>query len=145
MTTLKSGWLSTLLRRQQRAAAAPAIIKAWSLAGFIASALSQDVHDELVERLRAKSGSRRNGSKPLTDALANLENVSDMVAVVGWNVDIEPGILLSGKALRQPEDCWRRIYPDGFVVCDQPLSQFLIVDFDDVGCVIDELRLSNGD
>lgn len=145
MTTSKSGRLSTLLKRKQRAAAAPAVIKAWSLAGFIASALSHDLHEELVERLRAKSGSRRNGTKPLADALANLENSNDMVAVIGWNVDSDPGLLLSGDALRQPEDSWRRIYPEGFVVCGQPLSQFLIVDFDDVGCVIDELRLGDSD
>lgn len=65
-----------------------------------------------------------------------------MVAVVGWNVEIDPGILLARKALQQTEAFWRGAYPDGFVVCDQPLSRILIVDFDEADYVIEELRFN---
>jgi len=116
------------------------MIKAWSLVGFAASPLSADRHEELIETLRLKTGTRKSKNEPLARALANVGNASDVVAVVGWNVEIDPGILLSGKALDQTEAFWRGTYPDGFLVCGQPLSQILIVDFDEVGCVIEELR-----
>lgn len=140
MTTSNTGRLSTLLRRRQRYAAAPATIKAWSLGGFTASPLSHDRHEELIESLRLEVGVRESKNDPLARALSRIGNASDLVAVVGWNVETDPGILLSGKAIDQTETFWRDIYPEGFLVCDQPLSQILIVDFNEVGCVIEELR-----
>jgi hypothetical protein len=118
------------------------MIKAWSLVGFTASPLSADRHEELIRSLRLKAGTRETKNDPLACALANIGNASDVVALVGWNVEIDPGILLSGKALDQTEAFWRDTYPDGFLVCDQPLSQILIVDFNEVACVIEELRFS---
>ncbi|MGK2911494.1 MAG: hypothetical protein ACSLE1_17080 [Sphingobium sp.] len=118
-------------------------IKIWSFAGFAVSPLSHERHEELVERLRIEAGTRKSKQAPLASILANLGDTSDLVGIVGWNVDTDPGILISGKALHQDEAFWREAYPEGFVVCDQPLSRLLLIDFDEDSYAIEELVFSN--
>lgn len=143
MTTSSAGRLSNLLRRQRRSAALPQTVKAWSLTGFAVSPLSHERHEEVIERLRLDAGRRTNRCVSLSNALANLGDASDLVGVVGWNVDTDPGLLMSGKALHQEEAFWRQVYAEGFVVCDQPLSRLLLIDFDEEGYVIEKLEFSS--
>lgn len=131
--------LADLFRKRQRAAAAAEKIKEWSIAGFNASALSNERHEELVSKLRRDGSVRQAKSGSLNSALADIGAVSDIVAVVGWNVESDPGILLSGKALCRSEGFLREAYPDGFVVCNQPLSRLLLIDFDQDDFEIEEV------
>jgi hypothetical protein len=54
-----------------------------------------------------------------------------MLVIAGWNVDEEPGVLLSSEALIGSVSHLRALYPDGFVLIDQPLTSALLVDFDE--------------
>ena len=53
-----------------------------------------------------------------------------MLVIIGWDVDEEPGLLLSSEALRQSVAHLRAIYPDGFALLDRPLASALLIDFD---------------
>lgn len=54
-----------------------------------------------------------------------------MLVIVGWDVDEEPGVILSSEALNRSVSHLRVMYPDGFVLLDQPLTSALLVDFDE--------------
>ena len=54
-----------------------------------------------------------------------------MLVIVGWDVEEEPGVLLSSEALIRSVSHLRALYPDGFVLMDQPLTSALLVDFDE--------------
>lgn len=140
MTTSNSTRLSKLLRRSQLSLLTSEVLSAWATAGCSAKALDHEQHEELVRCFRERTGIRTRLDGSFLRHLQNFGIDSNVVAVVGWNVDIEPAVVVPGTALGVSEDNLRALYPDGFVVCDQPLSRLLIVDFDDAGARVDQVR-----
>lgn len=125
------------------------LLESWAKVGVVASALSADRQAELIDRLRRATLHRTTeGATPASDAVADAVAAfaagRDMAILVAWNVDEEPALLLSFKALNRSVPHLRRVHPDGFVVLNQPLTAALLVDFDadDPGVVhIDRLTL----
>jgi hypothetical protein len=139
MRTLNSVRLSELLRRHQRASRTSETIKAWSVAGVTGSAFSHEQQEELLEGMRSKAVRLEDRDGSLDAILTEFGSSSDMVAVVGWNVETDPGVLIPGKTLCRSEGFLREAYPNGFIVCDQPLTRLLIVDFDEVDFEVEEM------
>jgi len=126
--------LDELLRRRRRVSRVPAAVAAWAAVGVAASPLSTDRHEQLVRLLRSASigrfGELRPCTVPLSDVVSEFTQRGDMLVLIGWDVDEEPGLLLSSEALRQSVAHLRSIYPDGFALLDQPLTSALLIDFD---------------
>ena len=65
-----------------------------------------------------------------------------MVVIMGWDIDHEPALLICGDALVRSGASLQKIYPDGFVAADQPLTRALVIDFDGIDFQADEVRLT---
>ena len=127
--------LDQALRGRRRARRVLDLLEGWAMVGVMASALSADRQRELIGRLRQSPLRRtpdQSVSSPdaVSDALADFAAGRDMVVLVGWHVDEEPALLLSFRALIRALPHLRTVYPDGFVLLDQPLGTALLVDVD---------------
>jgi len=116
-------------------------VAAWAGAGVAASALSDVRHEEIVKLLRG-SGRRQRQLGSLESIVAGLREASDMVVIIGWNVDHEPALLIRSQELSQPDSLLRTIYPDGFIAAAQPLTCALIIDFDETDFLADRVQLT---
>jgi hypothetical protein len=56
---------------------------------------------------------------------------SDMLTILGWNVDEEPALLVSADKLIAKVSALNRVYSDGFVLVSEVARKALLVDFDD--------------
>ena len=125
-----------LLRRRRRTGLVPKVVKAWVALGAAASPLSADRQVALVARLRA-SGLWRSGvlpeasNRPLSKAIDDFAEPNDLLIVIGWDVDEEPAVLLPAEAVSRCVADLRSLYPDGFVLLDQPATEALVIDFDE--------------
>jgi hypothetical protein len=128
--------LEELLRLRQRNNRVPAIVGAWVKMGASVSPLSAQRQTKIVARLRA-AGFRSLPTLPLPSleplvlSVAEFSQSADMLVIIGWNVDEEPAMLLPVDALNRSVPHLRLIYPDGFVLIDQPAMSALVVDFDE--------------
>ncbi|MCW6536288.1 hypothetical protein [Sphingomonas lycopersici] len=128
--------LDELLRRRRRAALVPKAVEAWAALGVAASPLSADRQADLIARLRA-SGRHRSGALPeassrhLSKDIDDFAWLSDLLIVIGWDVDEEPALLLPAEAISRCATHLRSLYPDGFLMLDQPATSALVVDFDE--------------
>jgi len=114
----------------------PKAVKAWAALDVTASPLSADRQVTLIARLRA-SGLRRSGvlpeasSRPLSKDIDDFAEPNDLLIVIGWDVDEEPAVLLPAEAVSRCVADLRSLYPDGFVLLDEPAIEALVVDFDE--------------
>ena len=126
--------LDDLLRRRRRVNRVSAAVAAWTALGVTASPLSNDRHEKLLSLLRSagirRSAELRPSTVPLSDVVSEFSQRGDMLVIIGWDVDEEPGLLVSSDAVCQSVDHLRAIYPDGFVLLDQPLASAMLIDFD---------------
>ena len=132
--------VAVLQRRRVRKSRAPDLIARWAAVGVTASALSDLQHEALLDSLRNPNEDRSRTAGSLSSIVADLGNASEMVVVIGWDVDEEPGLLLQSASLAQSNAFFRATYPDGFVAANQPLTRALIVDFEDNDFEADEVQ-----
>lgn len=114
----------------------PNVVNAWAALGVAASPLSADCQVALIARLRA-SGLRRSGvlpevsGRPLSECIDEFAEPNDLLIVVGWDVDEQPAVLLPAEAVSRCVVEFRSLYPDGFVLLNQPATEALVIDFDE--------------
>jgi len=144
--------LDELLRLRLRKSRVPAVVDAWAKIGVSVSAVSAQRQATMVARLRA-AGFRSSptlpplSQEPLTRSVAEFAGAADILAIIGWGVDEEPAVLLTVDALNRSVPNLRLIYPDGFVLIEQPAKSALIVDFDEddrAAVYLDRLSLGGG-
>jgi len=131
-----------LARRRLRRAREPRVIASWTNAGYRATALSHAMHEQFLGQFRSSGTTRKSLEGSLLNAIVGLVQSSDLLVVIGWNVDEEPALLLQSDALDQSEAFLRAIYPDGFVAASHPFTRALIVDFDEYDVETDEVVFS---
>jgi hypothetical protein len=145
--------LDELLRLRLRKSRVPAIVDAWAKIGVSVSAVSAQRQATMVARLRA-AGFRSSptlplpSQEPLTRSVAEFAGPANILAIIGWKVDEEPAMLLSVDALNRSIPSLRLIYPDGFVLIEQPAKSALVVDFDEddrSAVYLERLSLGVGD
>jgi len=144
--------LDELLRLRLRKSRVPAVVDAWAKIGVSVSAVSAQRQATMVARLRA-AGFRSSpilpplSHEPLARSVAEFAGAADILAIIGWGVDEEPAVLLTVEALNHSVPNLRLIYPDGFVLIEQPAKSALIVDFDEEdrsAVYLDRLSLGDG-
>jgi hypothetical protein len=54
---------------------------------------------------------------------------NDLLIVCGWDVDEEPAVLIPAAAISRCVSHLRSVYPDGFLLLDQPTTSALVIDF----------------
>lgn len=132
--------LAVLQRRRIRKARAPAVAAAWALVDVAASVLSDFRHEEVIDLLRG-GGTRTPAIGSLQCIVAELWSGVDMLVIIGWDIENEPALLIRSDALARSGASLRTIYPEGFVVADQPATRALIVDFEAADFRADQVRL----
>ena len=70
-------------------------------------------------------------SRPLSQDIDEFAASNDLLIVIGWDVDEEPAVLLPAEAVSRCVTSIRSLYPDGFVLLDQPATKAPVVDFDE--------------
>jgi hypothetical protein len=128
--------LDELLRRKRRAGRVPHVVATWAALDVAASPLSADRQVDLIDLWRSAGLGRSSklpqpSTDPLSHPVCEFAGCRDMLVIVGWDVDEEPAVLLSSEGLNRSVAHLRAIYPDGFVLLDQPLTSALLVDFDE--------------
>ncbi|VVT13798.1 conserved hypothetical protein [Sphingomonas sp. EC-HK361] len=69
--------------------------------------------------------------RPLSDDIDDFAEPNDLLIVIGWDVDEEPAVLLPAEAVSRFVTDLSSLYPDGFVLLDQPTTEALVIDFDE--------------
>ena len=67
----------------------------------------------------------------LPRSVAAFMGKSDLVTIMGWNVEHEPPLLVSTQALLRTANIIGSVYPDGFIIIDDESQSALLVDIDD--------------
>jgi hypothetical protein len=144
--------LDELLRQRRRNSRVPTVVAAWAKIGVSVSPLSAQRQTDFVGLLRT-AGFRAFPTlqllspEPLFRAIVEFAGLADILAITGWEVEEEPAVLLPAEALNRSISHLRSIYPDGFVLIDQPTTSALVVDFDEddrSAVYLDKLSLGGG-
>lgn len=142
MRTTNQSRLSTLLQQKRRATRVPALVKAWGAMGAKPSVMSDDLHAELVARLRQHGQPRSPVAGTLSTIIGEFAKPLDLIVVAGWCIDDEPALLVPAEIVARSEPHLRTTYPDGLIIVATPLTRALIIDFDEGAMQVDEVRLS---
>jgi len=123
--------LRKLLTQNRLKKRAALLVAQWASYGVSASPVAHHRYWLLLDKLR---GGRSWPLQWTDDLLGNVRTFidgSDMLTIIGWNVDEEPALLVSGEKLAASSSSLMRIYPDGFVLINDATGKALLVDFDD--------------
>jgi hypothetical protein len=67
----------------------------------------------------------------LSQHISDFVEPNDLLIVCGWDADEEPAVLIPAAAINRCASHLRSLYPDGFLLLDQPATLALIIDFDE--------------
>ncbi len=123
--------MSTLLTQNHRKRRAAALINQWAGHGLAASTLSPDRYTALIGRLRGGKARLPQRTADLIGEMRDFVLSCDMVALIGWNVDEEPGLLVSAATFIDKLAATTSVYPDGFILFNDATGRALIVDLDE--------------
>jgi len=113
-------------RRQKRAGA---LVEQWASHDVSASPIAQSKYALLADRLRAGRSWPLRWTDDLPSEVRAFVAADDAIAILGWDVEEEPALLVSAARLRANVAVLDRIYPDGFVLISDVAGQVLLVDF----------------
>ena len=131
MSTRNPERLNKLLAQNRLKKRAAVMVGRWALHGVSVSPVAHDRYWLLVDRLRAgRSWPLQWTDDLLTEVRAIIAD-SDMLTILGWNVDEEPALLVGAEKLVSKLPSLNHIYPDGFVLISDVAGKALLVDFDD--------------
>ncbi|MFC7499399.1 hypothetical protein ACFQRC_09215 [Enterovirga sp. GCM10030262] len=122
--------LQKLLRQNQLKLRAAELVKLWSSHGVAASPVSHTRFWKLIDRLRGGRSWPLEQVDDLRGAVSRFAGTSDLITVMGWNVEEEPPLLMSTQALLRALDRIERVYPDGFILIDEGSQSALVIDID---------------
>lgn len=123
--------LKRLLTQNRLKKRASVLMGLWASHGVSVSPVHHDRSWLLLDKLR---GGR---SWPLVctgDLIAELRTFSlgsDMLTVIGWDVDEEPALLISAEKLMAKASILNQVYPDGVILISDLAGKALMVDFDE--------------
>lgn len=123
--------LAKLLRQNHLKLRAAELVSQWAEYDVAASPVAHSRHWKLIDRLRGGRSWPLQHVDDLTRSVRAFVGKSDLVTIMGWNVEDEPPLLLSTQALLRSAHIIRRVYPDGFIVIDDESQSALLVDIDD--------------
>lgn len=98
--------------------------------GVPVSPVAPDRYWYLLDRLRGGRSGPLNETGDILAELRAFSAGSDMLAVLGWDVDKEPALLISAEKLMANASVLNQMYPDGFILISDLDGKALLVDFD---------------
>jgi hypothetical protein len=108
-----------------------ALTHRWAAHGVSVSPVAHDRYRLLMDKLRGGRSWPLNWTGDLLPELRTFSAGSDMLTILGWDVDNEPAFLISAEKLLARASVLNRVYPDGFVLISDASGKALLVDFDD--------------
>jgi hypothetical protein len=99
--------------------------------GVSVSPIHHDRYWLLLDRLRGGRSWRLNWTGDLIAELRTFSLGSDMLTILGWDVDEEPPLLISAEKLMAKASVLNQVYPDGFILISDLAGKALMVDFDE--------------
>lgn len=122
--------LQKLLRQNQVKLRAADLVKQWSGHGVAASPVAHTRHWKLIDRLRGGRSWPLEQVNHLSGAVSAFVGASDLVTIMGWNIEEEPPLLVSADALMRALEGIEIIYPDGFILVEDGSQRALLIDID---------------
>ena len=123
--------MNKLLTQNRLKKRAAVLVGRWAAHGVSVSPVAHDRYWLLLDKLRGgRSWPLQWTDDLLTEVHAFIVG-TDMLTVLGWDVDEEPALLVSAEKLVAKLSSLSQIYPDGFVLISDVAGKALLVDFDD--------------
>lgn len=123
--------MNKLLTQNALKKRAAVLVGQWTSHGVFVSPVAHDRYWLLLDKLR---GGRSWPLQWTNDFLGEVQSFSagsDMLTILGWNVDDEPALLVSAEKLMAKGSALNHVYPDGFILISDVAAKALLVDFDD--------------
>jgi len=123
--------MNKLLTQNRLKKRAAVLVGRWASHGVSVSPVAHDRYWLLLDKLR---GGRSWPLQWTDDLLAEVRAFSagsDLLTILGWNVDEEPALLVGAEKLVAKASVLSRVYPDGFVLISDVSAKALLVDFDE--------------
>jgi hypothetical protein len=131
MSKRDSERLRKLLTQNRLKKRASALMGQWASRGVSVSPVAHDRYWLLLDKLRGGRSWPLNWTGDLLAELRTFSAGSDMLTILGWNVNDEPALLISAEKLTANAPVLNHLYPDGFVLISDLDRKALLVDFDD--------------
>lgn len=123
--------MNKLLTQNRLKKRAAALVGRWASHGVSASPVAHERYWLLLDKLR---GGRSWPLQWTDDFLGEVQTFSagsDMLTILGWNVQDEPALLVSAERLMAKAAILDQVYPDGCILISDVAGKALLVDFDD--------------
>lgn len=121
--------MADLLRKNRRKKLVPGIVQKWAARGVSASPLSDERQQELLTDFRAWGHSEYRPIHDLQGVILEFLDGLTLVAIIDFDVNEEPALLVPAHSLPVSEKDLRTVYPDGFALIREEAA--LIVDFEE--------------
>lgn len=121
---------SKLLTESRLKKRASILIGWWASVGVSVSPVAPDRYWLLLNRLRVGRSGPLGKTSDILAELRAFSTGSDMLTVIGWDVDEEPALLIGAEKLIAKVSALDQIYPDGFILISDLDGKALLVDFD---------------
>ena len=122
--------LSKLLTENRLKRRASILVGRWASVGVSVSPVALDRYWLLLDRLRGGRSWPLDWTGDIFAKLRALSAGSDVLTLLGWDVDEEPAVLISAEKLMANASVLKQIYPDGFILISDLNGKALLVDFD---------------
>ena len=134
MTNRDPEKLRKLLTQNRLKKRAAELATRWSAHGVSASTVAHDRYWKLIDRLKSGRSWPLQYVEDLSAKVRTFISGSDLMTVMGWNVEEEPALLVSSEALLRTMHTIATVYPDGFILINDESRSALMVDIvDDEG------------
>ncbi len=123
--------MNKLLTQNRLKKSAAVLMGRWAAQGVSVSPVSHDRYWLLLDKLRGGRSWPLQWTDDLLTEIRAFVAGSDVLTILGWNVDEEPALLVGAEKLVAKASALNQVYPDGFVLISDAAGKALLVDFDD--------------
>jgi hypothetical protein len=123
--------MNKLLTQNRLKKRAALLVGRWASLGVSVSPVAHERYWLLLDKLRGGRSWPLQWTEDLPGEVRTFIAGSDMLTILGWNVDEEPALLVSADKLIAKVSALNRVYSDGFVLVSEVARKALLVDFDD--------------
>lgn len=123
--------LRKLLTQNRLRKRASVLMRLWASHGVSVSPVHHDRYWLLLDKLRGGRSWPLDCTGDLTSDLRTFSLGSDMLTILGWDVEEEPPLLISAEKLITEASVLNHVYPDGFILISDHAGKALLVDFDE--------------
>jgi hypothetical protein len=123
--------LRKLLTQNRLKKQASVLMGRWASHGVSVSPVHHDRYWLLLDKLRGGRSWPLDWTGDFIAELRTFSLGSDMLTILGWDVDEEPPLLISAEKLMAKASVLNQVYPDGFILISDLAGRAFMVDFDE--------------